>query len=504
MHYYILLAIAICLLGYLGYGDFVEARQTQNKKAMQYQLRSVYIIAGALVLSVILYLTYPLYKSQLGVFRVGNVKSILFIVFSFAISYLWFLFFRALDIFEKEKTGILILVFIMACVSTFLVFPLAHFIRGLGLTLDGSLLNDYLFCFLGIGVPEELVKIFPLLIILTFSKHIDEPYDFILYGGVCALGFAFIENIQYLSKTGMTALGGRALYSTVSHIFDTSIICYFMAIARYKGTNIIWAFIKGFLLAALAHGFYDFWLISETYSFSFATIVFFLLSIHFLTMMINNLLNISPYYQPERRLRTAKYKFYLTTYLIVLSAAGFVFILFNAGEVRAVGFAYDTAIYQSYTLAYLVISFTSLNVVHGYLMPLDRPKNVLFPLVNRYPNFLVIRAELDSLGRSSARAIEQFKQALPMEVVLSKRVVVEGNFNWYYLTGTTFPDVWKDLGHQVIAQPVKFENHLKDGNWHAYRLAIIKNEDALGRVELNADDLRPLGNGRLKVLSEPL
>lgn len=500
MYSYALLAISIGLLGYLGYGDFIEARETGNLKAMRYQRRSLFIVLGVVWLSYSLFESYSLYKEHVYFFRNRDLRNSLIVLFSFAISFLWFLFFKGLDIFEKEKISPLILIFILACGSTFLVFPIGGFIRDNLVSLDGTFINDFLYCVIAIGFPEELVKIIPFLLMLWLSKNINEPYDYILYGGICALGFAFVENIQYLSSSNMSALGGRALYSTVSHIFDTAIICYSLALAKYNNTNRLWAFIQGYVLAALAHGFYDFWLITESYSFPWATILFFLVSIHLLTMMINNLLNISPYYQPEKRLRTARYKFYLTTYLIVLCALGFIFILFSRGAEEAGEFGKDLLITQSYTLAYLVISFSSLNIIHGYLMPLN-PRKILLPLVNRYPNYLGVKVMVTPLGKRTSRLMEPICQSLPIEMTFSKRVVVEGNFNWYFLTGDHFAESWKSLGHQLLVTPVKFEHHLLNGKSQACRLAIITSEDALGEVELIESELRPLGNVSLKTVS---
>ena len=48
------------------------------------------------------------------------------------------------------------------------------------------------------GLSEEIIKIIPVLIILKTTKFINEPIDYIIYSSISALGFAFIENIQYI------------------------------------------------------------------------------------------------------------------------------------------------------------------------------------------------------------------------------------------------------------------------------------------------------------------
>ncbi len=497
----VLLGFSLLLFGYLAYGDYREAKETKNKKALRYQGIALLSVGGVLFLSWILYRTYPYYADMLSFFKGNVVRLSLTVVFAFAISYFWFVFFRALDIFEREKWAPILLTFVMACSTPFLVFPISAFLSDLGLALDGSFLSDFAYCVLGIGVPEELVKIIPFLLMLRFSKHINEPYDYILYGGACALGFAFVENVLYLTESSMFALTGRAFYASVAHVFDTSIIAYTLAIAHYKGKNQVLAFLKGFGIAALAHGFYDFWLISDSFNLPLITIFFFLASIHFLTMMINNTLNISPYFKPERRLRAAKYKFYLTAYLLLLCAAGFLYILFTKSPELAMRFAADTAFWQSYTLVYLVVSLTSLNIVHGHLMQWGNPRSLLLPLINRYPNYLELTVKLDAAGyNTTSKAIELLKSELPIEGVLSKRVVVEGNFNWYYFTSTHFPERWKPLGYQLIVCPARFRHHLLNGKIQTFRLAFVKNEKALGTVEFLPKDLRPLGNGKVSVV----
>ncbi len=469
----VILGISVLLLIYLGYGDFIEAKETNNLKAQAYQRRSVYTIGFLLFMGYALYLIHPDIAGHLNLFKTRNALIVASIVFSFAISYLWFMFFRALDIFEKEKTGPLIIIFVLSCASLFLVFPMGGFLRSFGFSLDGSFIGDFIYCVVVIGVPEEIVKILPFLLMLRFTRFINEPYDYILYGGVCALGFAFIENIQYLNNTNLSALAGRALYSTVSHIFDTSIICYFLAIAHYKKKGLFLPFIKGFALAALAHGFYDFWVITESVSYPLLTVFFFLASIHVLVMMINNLINISPYYKPEHRLRTAKYKFYLTTYLVGVLVLGFVFMLFSRGQEWAYAFAKGAAFFDSYVLMYLVVSFTSLNVVHGYIMPL-RFKKMLLPLINRYPNYLRMKVRLSKPGNSWTRREDELSMELPLSGVLTKRLVVNGNFNGYEVSPTEVPESWLQQELKLIVIPTKFNNHLLNGNPQHCRLALIK------------------------------
>ena len=134
------------------------------------------------------------------------------------------------------------------------------------------------------------------------ARKAKEPYDYMLYASISALGFAFAENLNYLENPGNIMV--RSIMSTVGHMFFASIVAYTFIISRYKTKNktmkILWPII-GFVLAALGHGFYDFWLISEAVSqYSFLTTIFFVISLHIWFVLHNNSINNSPFYTKSR------------------------------------------------------------------------------------------------------------------------------------------------------------------------------------------------------------
>jgi len=153
------------------------------------------------------------------------------VILSFAISLMWYQYLTWLDIFEHERLVMIFSVFLMSCATIFLVYPMTDIIEQvLQFELNGNFFNDWWYCVLAIGLVEEIVKIIPFLVILYFTDEINEPFDYILYGSVSALGFAFIENIQYIYGSNLEAVYGRALFASVAHMVFTSIICYGMAI----------------------------------------------------------------------------------------------------------------------------------------------------------------------------------------------------------------------------------------------------------------------------------
>lgn len=226
------------------------------------------------------------------------------ILVAFSISVIWMIYLRKVDIFEPERWIHILIVFVMGSITTFAVFPISRFIKSLGFSLNGQLVNDFIYCIVGIGMVEELVKMIPFLIIIQFKKIVNEPFDFILNAAVSALGFAFIENSLYIKKSGFYAINGRALLSTVAHMTFSSVIGYSFLIAscRRPGKHCYYI-LGGFLLASLMHGLYDFWLINPiAKKLNGLSLIFFILTTHFWFTLKNKAIKASFFYDESRNL----------------------------------------------------------------------------------------------------------------------------------------------------------------------------------------------------------
>lgn len=496
-----LVAIAIVLFTYLGWEDFVESKAIGDTKSLTLQRKGVFISLG--VIGASLFLVLFLLPNVLGteVLLASNRKAVFAIAlsFSFIISLSWYVYLTWLDIYEKEPLVPIIVTFVMASFSTFLVFPIGDLIEPYVFTLDGTFWNDLQYCIVNIGMVEELVKILPFIVILKLTKSINESYDYILYGGVCALGFAFVENTLYLRNTDLFALSGRSMYSTVSHMFDTGIICYNLAIAKYKNKSFWIALIRGYLIASCAHGFYDFWLISEGYSYYLVTIFFFLFSIHVFTVMKNNLINISEFYDEGKRISANRNKFNLFNLLLIIMFGGYVFVYLVNGAAGANTFLKDSLVYNAYVMVYIAVSFGSINVINGYIAPIRFNNRFFLPLVNRHPNYLGLHFTMKPDNRRRrGKANEFLTEHLPISGSLTKRVVVNGDFTWYYFTPLELHEDLSQIGAQMIVRPARFTHNMMDGKNHIVRVGYIKKEEHINVVDLHRDDCKMIGHAVLQ------
>lgn len=237
----------------------------------------------------------------LGTIAKATFQKPSFIAFFAAliISICWLVFIRSLDIFRQERWLDIIIVFLLGGFFThfcWIGYDYAEFSWGFG--ISGSFLNDFLYCVGVIGVGEELVKLIPWIAFIFLARKAKEPYDYILYASVSALGFAFVENFKYLEEPGN--ISARAIMSTVMHMFAASMVAYGFILGRYRAKSREWKILYpvfGFIAASFAHGFYDFWIISPAAkSFSYITVLFFVATTAVWFKMINNAMNNSPYY----------------------------------------------------------------------------------------------------------------------------------------------------------------------------------------------------------------
>ncbi|MFO0611029.1 MAG: PrsW family intramembrane metalloprotease [Polyangiaceae bacterium] len=113
--------------------------------------------------------------------------------------------------------------------------------------------------FLHAGIPEELVKLLPVLLVARWRKEFDEPIDGVLYCAASAAGFSCIEEYGYLFYGRMHAslLVLRATSTPPAHIFFTAISGYALGQGIGKGWRAIPIAILGLLGAAFAHALYD-------------------------------------------------------------------------------------------------------------------------------------------------------------------------------------------------------------------------------------------------------
>lgn len=139
----------------------------------------------------------------------------------------------------------------------------------------GSLL---FFCFVQIALVEEISKLISFLIgerIRKEEREYDSPIGTMLYSGISALGFAFLENVNYAIQYGGEVLIARSIVSMMVHFLCGLILGYWISISRLpskietrslfeiisrrspKIRRVIY-YMVGITCVVILHGLYDF------------------------------------------------------------------------------------------------------------------------------------------------------------------------------------------------------------------------------------------------------
>jgi len=127
-----------------------------------------------------------------------------------------------------------------------------------GALADDSPLGLLTYSMLVIGPIEEAAKLIPFLVVVLRFREFDEPLDGIIYASFIGLGFAAVENWQYLDYLTPVEAFARGFASPVVHIVFASIWGHWIAKAHLAGKSVARAALAGLAVAAGLHGLYDF------------------------------------------------------------------------------------------------------------------------------------------------------------------------------------------------------------------------------------------------------
>ncbi len=169
---------------------------------------------------------------------------------------------------DKEPLGLLALLLAAGALCS---IP-AAFIEGvLGGVAEAFLSGEALAmadAFLIVAVAEEGCKLAALRLITWRNKEFNYTFDGIVYSAAVSLGFAGLENILYLMSYGIEIAPVRGVLSVPGHLAFSVFMGFFYSEAK-KADGLGYAggvrknMRRAFIIPVLAHGFFDFCLMSE-------------------------------------------------------------------------------------------------------------------------------------------------------------------------------------------------------------------------------------------------
>lgn len=373
----------------------------------------------------------------------------------------WVLFLRKVDVYESEKWKLIGATVVMGMLGSTLVFPVSDFFNMIaGFSLNGEIMNDFLYSFIGIGMVEEFVKILPLLIMLRYTKAINEPFDYILYASLSALGFAFVENLLYFTEENLEIIHGRALIAVVSHMFDSALIAYGLMLNRYKRHyNPYLNLIIFFILASLSHGFYDFWLINDAVnSLSIISFVLAFIQIQLFNIFMNNALNHSGFYDRSKSLDNELLRNYLISALAAVLMLEYVALAIRWSPDRANDELLTSLATGTWIILFLSRTLSRFKLTKGIWAPVS-------PYINNSDrdDFTLENGLSINLDRMTSNDLTD--AYLPNQGKINKKLTVSGEPFWYLVDLELPAEDLSKCNHENeirLVKPGQVETYLLD------------------------------------------
>lgn len=172
------------------------------------------------------------------------------------------------DKYEKEPLRYLIISFILGCITIVPAVLLEEYLENYFFVSTDPITTAF-HAFLGVALPEDLLKFLVLRWYIFRKKDFNEPMDGIVYSVMISMGFAAVENIFYVIDSGGgvgTALL-RMFTAVPAHAIFGIAMGYYAGKAKFDTWNSTSLLLQGFLVAFILHGLYDFFLFQQNFEF---------------------------------------------------------------------------------------------------------------------------------------------------------------------------------------------------------------------------------------------
>jgi protease PrsW len=123
-----------------------------------------------------------------------------------------------------------------------------------------SVLSYAWFAFIVVAFSEEGVKFLVLRLYAYRLPAFRQPFDGILFAVMIGMGFATVENIEYVYQLGSGVGWNRAFLSVPAHGAFAVLMGYNVGWAKAEPGRAVLYMVKGLLIAVLFHGSFDFFI----------------------------------------------------------------------------------------------------------------------------------------------------------------------------------------------------------------------------------------------------
>jgi RsiW-degrading membrane proteinase PrsW (M82 family) len=163
------------------------------------------------------------------------------------------------DRYDREPKKYLAVSFLLGMLSTFPAL-LVQFLAGdVRENATSHFIATYaFFAYIIVALSEEGSKFLMLRLYAYPKKSFNEPFDGIVYAVMVAMGFATVENIEYVLHYGVQTGVIRFFLSVPAHASFAVLMGYYTGRAKFNPRWSFWLMAKGLLIAVFFHGSFDF------------------------------------------------------------------------------------------------------------------------------------------------------------------------------------------------------------------------------------------------------
>jgi RsiW-degrading membrane proteinase PrsW (M82 family) len=169
------------------------------------------------------------------------------------------LFIYSRDRFDREPKRYLIVAFILGMLATIpplLIQMLAGDARSHSVL--HSILGYALYAYVIVALSEEASKFLVLRYYAYPKITFNEPFDGIVYGVMIGMGFATVENIEYVERFGFQTGLVRFFLAVPAHASFAVLMGYYVGMAKANAAQSVSLMVKGLFIPVLFHGSFDF------------------------------------------------------------------------------------------------------------------------------------------------------------------------------------------------------------------------------------------------------
>ena len=171
------------------------------------------------------------------------------------------LFIYSMNKYGRESIRYLIVAFILGMVATLpalLVQTLAEDVRD---EPGRHSIWSYLwYAFVVVALSEEGSKYLVLRGYAYPKAVFKEPFDGVVFAVMIGMGFATVENIEYVLKFGLETAVSRTFLAIPAHASFAVLMGYPVGRAKFEKEYSLWLLTRGLVVAVLFHGSFDFFL----------------------------------------------------------------------------------------------------------------------------------------------------------------------------------------------------------------------------------------------------